>query len=304
MRGESLFVVAFLEQFVVVGFLELTDGATEFLAFFDGTGDFEFPFSAFGAQFFEFEVELEDLGEATGDGLDAHGVASLEVARNFGDEGGHFESEGGSASEEVAGEGTGSLVGGAAEAELLHAGEEAFLGAGDVEARLAGVGDGAAEGADEEDAADADLLGELEQAIGEGSPAEVGFLAEEEDEVGRFVDKEAIGGQFEVGDEAVLDANSGAKEGGDLHRSGGVEDVEWLGVDLGEGLGLEEIDEALDGAGGDIAAIHPATEGEDEGGAIEGDTALEAQQFGGAFVHRGILGQERGCCQSRWRDIA
>ncbi len=154
-----------------------------------------------------------------------------------------------------------------------------------------------AEGADEQDAADVGPAGELQHAVAELPPAEVRLLADEEEKVGRRATVERVGRHVEGGDQAVLDLDVRAEQGGQLHRAGEVADVERLRVDVGDGPGAEQVHEAADGAGGDVAAVHPAGEGEDQGGPVERGNVMGAEGVGSRGGHGGIIPLTTGIAQ-------
>jgi hypothetical protein len=261
----------FADEFVVVGFFEFFDGAGEFFVFFDGFGDFGFPEVAVVAEGIDVDGLVEEFGKAAGDGFDGEGVFAGEVAGDFGDEADHFDVVGGGLGDEEGGERGGAVVVGGAEAVFGEGVLEVGVGDGAEHAGFAGVGDGAAEGAHEDDAGDVDGFAKGKDGVGESLPFEVGLGAEEEDEVGGGVDVEDVAGHFGgAADEAVLHFDFGAEDGGDLHGAGEVEDVKGVGIDAGDFGEGAVFHEAFDGAGGDVAAVHPAGEGEEEGGAGEG----------------------------------
>lgn len=257
----------FADEFVVVSFFEFFHGGGEFFVFGDGFGDFGFPGVAFAAEGVYIDGLVEELGEAAGDGFDGEGIFAGEIAGDFGDEADHFDLMGGGLGDEQGGEGGRAGVIGGAKAIVLKRIGQMGVGDGAKHAGFTGVGNGAAERAHEDDAGDVDGFAQGEDGVGEGLPFEIRFCAEEEDEVGGCIDMEDVFGHLGcAADEAVLHLDFGAKDGGDLHGAGEIEDVERIGVDacdFGEGAVFHE---AFDGSRGDVAAVHPTGEREQEGG--------------------------------------
>src|SRR5262249_53523229 len=93
----------------------------------------------------------------------------------------------------------------------------------------------------------------------------------------------------ERSDQAVLNLDVWAKQGGHFHRAGEVEQVERLRLDVRKRLGPEYVHQAADGAGGDVAAVHPAGQREHQRGPVQWGAALDAEQVGGAFIHAEIV---------------
>src|SRR5262245_357623 len=131
---------------------------------------------------------------------------------------------------------------------------------------------------------------QLKDGLAKGAPAQIWLLTQEKGEVGGIVVVEGVAGHVEIHDTAFLDLQVRAKQGTQLHRAGEVEKIEWFGIDLGKRRSTEQVDQPANGPGGYVAAVHPAAEGEQERGPIEGRLAVKAQdRFWFLFAHGDIV---------------
>src|SRR5512133_149696 len=118
-----------------------------------------------------------------------------------------------------------------------------------------GVGDVGQQGAHRDQHLDPQAGGDLDDLGGEGPPAQVGLVPSDHDQVvvGRG---QAGGAQL---DGRPLDPPVAVDQ---PHRGpGGLEVVELLGVDGGEGLGRQGVPDRVQGGGGGLAGVVPAVEG-------------------------------------------
>src|SRR5208283_3903980 len=138
----------------------------------------------------------------------------------------------------------------------------------------------AAERTDEQDAPETNLARQLENSVTKGPPVQMWLLAQEKSKAGGFMAVESIARHVEGHDATVLDLDVGAEQCVQFHRAGEVQQVEWFGVDFREGTGAEEVHQTADGSGGDVAAVHPAAKGQDQGGPVERGAVVELEDCG------------------------
>ena len=147
----------------------------------------------------------------------------------------------------------------------------------------------AAERAHKQDAAQADLRRQLEDGVAEGPPVQVRLLAEEEGEAGRLVTEELVFRHLQFDDPALHDLDPRTKQGVHLHRARELEEIEGLRINGGERPSTEQVHQALHGAGGDVAAVHPAGEGEQQSAAGQRGKIAEFQRVRIGVAHTGIV---------------
>ena len=143
---------------------------------------------------------------------------------------------------------------------------------------------GAAERSHEYDPVDIQSSGQPEDALAEGPPPQVRLLADKQRQVARCMAIDGVRGQFKLPDQPVLDRHRRPKQPGHLHRAGYVVDVKRFRVDFGDRLGVQQLHQVADGARGDVAAIHPAGEGQHQGRVVKRRRLVHLQEI--AFVSR------------------
>ena len=158
-----------------------------------------------------------------------------------------------------------------------------------VQTRQARVRHRPAERTHEHDAAHARLPGKAEHAAAERLPLQVRLAADEQHDVRIRIAEERVGGPVELLHQAVFDLHVRTEHGRHFHGAGHVVDVERLRIDLGDGLCPQQRNQVLHRAGGHVAAVHPAGEGQHERTAVERQRSVDLQQI--AFTHDSVT-----CC--------
>ena len=90
---------------------------------------------------------------------------------------------------------------------------------------------------------------------------------------------ERVGRQVDLLDEPFFDLDVRPIHRRHLHRPWGAVDAEGLRVDFRHRLAAQQIYEVLDGADGDLAAVHPAREGQDEVGVFQRRQLMNLENF-------------------------
>src|SRR5439155_2645125 len=97
----------------------------------------------------------------------------------------------------------------------------------------------------------------LKNAIGERLPLQVGLPPDEKEQIACCVGEEDVERHVVLDDHAVFILHVRPKQGRDLHRTGEVVDVKIVRRDGSDALNVPAAHELLDGAGGDVPAVHP-----------------------------------------------